>query len=69
MLPPPRCARRTVSQEAIDRAIAAYAGLAPHVEVLDVGERGHPALSLESAEEYAKFDSPVAYSAEVVGND
>ena len=66
MLPPPRWAR-TVGQEAVERAIAAYAGLAPRVEVL--GERGFPALLFESAEGYANLGSPLAYSAEVVGND
>ena len=66
--PPPRWAR-TVGQEAIERTIAAYAGLAPRAQVHDVGERGFPALLFESAEGYAKLDSPVAYSAEVVGNN
>ena len=45
MLPLPSLAR-TVGHEAIERTIAANAGLVTLVEVLDVGERGLPTLLL-----------------------
>ena len=67
MLPPPRWAR-TVGQEAIERTIAAYAGLASRVEVLDVGERGLPTLLLEHGAADAGLNCPLAQPPELAGD-